>query len=357
MRVRRRAAQLVAVVLMALGLIAVGPASSYACACGAMIPSDSGARSSGELGLVQWDGRTETLDLSMVINGRTRDAAWIMPAPKDTRVTLGEKALFDRLKEATKPRVEKRYHYGPDFSFGGDGDGAGAGSDAGGAPGAAVSVEGTSTVGPFQVTTLSGTDGSAVNSWLTSHGYPARPDLVPSLQSYLDQGWRLYAVKLTPTAGQLQGELSPLRMTFPAAKPVYPIRLSEHAKDFQSVVVYVAAAHRMDQDLPTAPRDEAPGVAFARWVDPTLLDPTRSYPSGQRVFLTKTMTHAAPGQIDADFTYSRAAADTEYQEVEYVDVDRSWVSELAIAVVGLLVLLGGVGWAVRRGRGRLRTHS
>ena len=356
MRVRRRVAQLVAVVLMALGLIAVGPASSYACACGAMIPSDSGARSSGELGLVQWDGRTETLDLSMVINGRTRDAAWIMPAPKGTRVTLGEDGLFERLDRATRPRVEKRYDYTPDFSFlGGDGDGASAGAAPGGAR---VTVEGTSTVGPFQVTTLSGTDGAAVNGWLTSHGYPARPDLVPSLQSYLDQGWRLYAVKLTPTAGELQGELSPLRMTFPASKPVYPIRLSEHAKDVQEVVVYLAAAHRMDLDSATAPRGPgSPSVPFARWVSPSLLDPTGSYPPGQRTFLTKTTMSAAPGSIHADFTYSKAATDREQQDVTYVDVDRSWVSELAIVAVGLLVLLGGVWRAVRRQRPRRRTHS
>ncbi|AKU15017.1 DUF2330 domain-containing protein [Luteipulveratus mongoliensis] len=342
MQGRRHGVRLLLTLLVLAMLQVVGPAASYACACGAMIPSDESARSAGELGLVQWDGKTETLDLSMVVQGETKDAAWIMPAPKGTRVTLGSDGLFDRLTDLTKPRVEKRYNYWP--SFGGDDDRSGDGAPrAGGAPGG-VTVEGHSTVGPFDVTTLSGTDGSAVTTWLTAHGYPARPDLVPAMQAYLDQGWRLYAVKLTSRGSTLRGTLSPLRLSFAATKPVYPIRLSHHARYRQSVVVYVAAPHRMELDPVTAPRSTTTDVPFARWVDGAAVGGR----GGERVFLTKLRQSVDPQDIQADYTFRSTAADTQQQDVRYVDVDRSWVTWSVGVLVLLAALIGWLVWGVRR---------
>lgn len=98
--------------LLLLSVIeAVGPAASYACGCGAMIPSDATARASGELGLVSWDARTETIDLSMIVRGSTQDAAWIMPTPKAARATLGDRGVFDRLERLSRPQTVRRYPY------------------------------------------------------------------------------------------------------------------------------------------------------------------------------------------------------------------------------------------------------
>ncbi|HVK23979.1 MAG TPA: DUF2330 domain-containing protein [Actinokineospora sp.] len=322
--------------VLLLALVVGGPGVAYACACGAMIPSDAQAKAVGEIGLVRWDGTQEVLDLAMIVGGKTKDAAWIMPAPPGTEVRLGEDGLFERLSDLTKPRVVKSYRYWPEFEYG---DGSG-GAPAGG-KGAGVTVEGTSTLGPFEVTTLSGTDGSAVSGWLTEHGYPARPELGPTLQTYLDQGWRLLAVKLTPAGTDaLTGQLTPLRMTFPATKPIYPIRLSRHAKSTQTVVTYVAAPYRVVSDSRVTAL-----TAFAGWVDGADVEGT----PGERLFLTKIRQVADPDEIAGDFTYSRASDDSEYHEVEYVEVNLSWVGPLG--VVGLLIGLVLV-WRIVRRRSR-----
>ncbi|MDE9365338.1 DUF2330 domain-containing protein [Luteipulveratus sp. YIM 133132] len=334
----RRVVVLLMALALSLGAQVVGPAASYACACGAMIPSDATARSAGEIGLVRWYGSTETLTLSMVVRGETSSAAWIMPAPAGAGVTLGEEGLFDRLAAATRPRVEKRYDYWPDWSGGSDGAGAPGGA-AGGSP--AVVVEGRTTVGPFEVTTIGGTDGGAVTRWLTTHGYPARTDLAPTMQSYLDRGWRLYAVRLTPRGAALRGELSPLRLTFATEEPVYPIRLSRSARSRQSVVLYVAALHRMELDPSTAPTSTATRVRFAGRVDGSVVGGTE----GQHLYLTKMVQSLEPSSIHADYVLRQAPSDAEVHEVRYVDVDRTWVGELVIlagfgaALVGLVFLL------------------
>lgn len=336
MRVVRRGLAILLVALLMAVMQAVGPAATYACACGAMIPSDAEARASGELGLITWDGTTQAIDLSMVVQGSTKDAAWIMPAPKGAKVTLGEQGLFDRLADLTKPKVVERYRYWPKFGDGGDGASSGGAPRAG--AGGGVQVEGRSTIGPFDVTTLAGTDGAAVTTWLTQHGYPARPEIVPTMQDYLDQGWRLLAVKLTGSGAALSGELSPLRLTFPSAQPVYPIRLSKHARLRQALVLYVAAPHRMHfaEGGSVNGRYATP---YARWVDGRDVGGE----AGERMFLTKFRAELNPARIDADFRFERGL-DQETQEIRYVEVDRSWVVWLAFA--GVLIAVSGMGAAV-----------
>ncbi|WP_436496983.1 DUF2330 domain-containing protein [Actinokineospora sp. HUAS TT18] len=320
-------------VLLFLALYLAGPGTAHACACGAVVPSDPQAKVAGEIGLVRWDGTREVLDLAMFVRGKTKDAAWIMPAPPDTEVTLGDDGLFDRLAQLTKPRVVKRYQYWPDFE-----DGKGSGGAAAG-PGGAVTVEGTSTIGPFEVTRLSGTDAAAVAGWLTEHGYPARPELTPTLRTYLDQGWQLLAVKLSPTGDALTGQLTPLRLSFPATKPVYPISLSRHAASTHTVITYVAAPHRVELDAETSS-----SVTFAGWVDGRDV----RGPEGERLFLTKISQQVRPAAITGDFTYSTAPTDNEYQEVVYVTVDRSWVGPAAVALI--LVALWWIAARLRRAK-------
>ena len=321
--------------------IVVVPRPAAACACGAVI-SNSTAAVSGETSLVMWDGSSETIDMELSLSGSAADAAWIMPVPSGTVASLGDRTVFGKLVTATLPRVEKQYSFWPSLGFGGNGSVSGAQRPGG------LNVS-TSEVGPFTVSTLSGSDPEAVNTWLADHGYPTKPALTATFAEYLADGWSIDAVKLTSPSGVLTGNLDPLRMTFAATAPVYPIKLSNYAKDDQAVTVYIAAAHRMQ-----ITREASPGS----YVEPIFAGPVLATDlgltplDGQDVYLTAFTQVLRPGSVTADYEFGRAADDTTYQRVTYETVDLSWVTLLAAMVVVLAVMGVVIALSIRQGRRR-----
>lgn len=304
--------------------------------------SNSTAAVSGETALVVWDGATETIDMVLTLKGEAADAGWIMPTPAGTAVSLGDKAIFGKLRVATAPRVERTYRYLPSLGVGASGS-----DRLGGVAPNAVQVT-TTEVGPFTVSTLSSTDPEAVNAWLADHAYPTRPALTGTFGDYLSAGWVIQAVKLTSPGGQLVGDLDPLRMSFRTASPVYPIKLSRHARDTQLVTLYLAAPHRME--VATEASDTSyttplfAGRVPAGQLGIAALD-------GDAVYLTAFTQILEPASITGDYTFRQAADDTPYQRVVYEVVDRTWVTGLVVmAIVGVMAvgLVVGTVRALRR---------
>jgi len=325
--------------LMAAVMVLV-PRPAAACACGAVI-SNSTAAVNAETALITWDGTHETIDMVLLLKGQAADAAWIMPVPQGTVVSLGDRAVFGKLVAATAPRVEKQYTFWPSFGVGDKSVVSGAQAPGG------LSVT-TSEVGPFTVSTLSGTDPEAVNTWLADHGYPTKPALTATFAEYLADGWSIDAVKLTSPGGQLAGSLDPLRMTFATSAPVYPIKLSQHARDVQGVTLYIAAAHRMEITRQASPSYVEPvfaGRVVAADLGLTPLD-------GQDVYLTAFTQILQPSLITDDYAFGRAADDRPYQRVTYETVDMGWVPMLGAIVVLVGVAALVVVVAIRQGRSR-----
>ena len=325
--------------LMAAVMVLV-PRPAAACACGAVI-SNSTAAVNAETALITWDGTHETIDMVLLLKGQAADAAWIMPVPQGTVVSLGDRAVFGKLVAATAPRVEKQYTFWPSFGVGDKSVVSGAQAPGG------LSVT-TSEVGPFTVSTLSGTDPEAVNTWLADHGYPTKPALTATFAEYLADGWSIDAVKLTSPGGQLAGSLDPLRMTFATSAPVYPIKLSQHARDVQGVTLYIAAAHRMEITRQASPSYVEPvfaGRVVAADLGLTPLD-------GQDVYLTAFTQILQPSSITDDYAFGRAADDRPYQRVTYETVDMGWVPMLGAIVVLVGVAALVVVVAIRQGRSR-----
>jgi hypothetical protein len=326
--------------LVAAAMVLV-PRPAAACACGAVI-SNSTAAVNAETALITWDGTHETIDMVLVLKGQAADAAWIMPVPQGTVVSLGDRAVFGKLVAATAPRVEKQYTFWPSFGFEGNSSVSGAQRPGG------LSVT-TSEVGPFTVSTLSGTDPEAVNTWLADHGYPTKPALTATFAEYLADGWSIDAVKLTSPGGQLAGSLDPLRMTFAAAAPVYPIKLSNYAKVVQPVTLYIAAAHRMEITRQASPGTYVEPIFAGRVAATDLgLKPL----DGQDVYLTAFTQTLQPGLVTADYQFGPAADDTTYQRVTYQTVDLSWVTVLGAIVAVLALVAVVVILSVRQGRSR-----
>ena len=156
-------------------------------------------------------------------------------------------------------------------------------------------------------------------------------------------------MKLTSPGGQLAGSLDPLRMTFTTSAPVYPIKLSQHARDVQGVTLYIAAAHRMEITREASPGSYVEPVFAGRVVAADLgLTPL----DGQDVYLTAFTQILQPSSITDDYTFGRAADDTPYQRVTYQTVDLSWVTVLSAIVVVLAVMVVVIALAIHQGRSR-----
>src|SRR5688500_13530488 len=79
--------------------------SVAACGCGAYMPREGEARVAQERALIRWVGRTEDIVLELGVEGKSKEAAWILPLPSRATVQLGDPRLFDVLQELTKPQV------------------------------------------------------------------------------------------------------------------------------------------------------------------------------------------------------------------------------------------------------------
>ena len=316
------------------------PAPAQACACGALV-TDSAAGINAETAFVVMDGGRERIDMVMHLDGEASAAAWIMPLPPGGKVSLGDKDVFDRLKNLTKPRPRYVPQFLPDSRVGRPQSGSD-GSREGAPPG--VQVVDIQTLGPFEVTTLQGTSAAAVNDWLGANGFSARKDVEPTFQEYLDAGWQITATRLTPESGAaaLSNGLDSLRMEFPTDEPIYPIKLSQHAQTRQGVKLFVLADHRMDAQGPTSSSRDL-NVKFAGKVPAGEV----GLGDGER-YLTALEGSFEPMEISDDIRFAQADSDEEYIPTYKVDIPL-WKA------YPVLLLVGAFAWLIIRRYRRTRT--
>ncbi|MFE2376235.1 DUF2330 domain-containing protein [Streptomyces sp. NPDC059398] len=307
-------------------------APAYACGCGALV-HDPATRLAvdRETSAVRWDGHSEQIVMSLTVTGNTARAAWIMPVPHRSTVTLGDNALFDALDSVTAPVHRTRDHFWPrggDWPFGSPSDDAG--TSAAPNPGApAVGVVGRERLGPFDVARLTANDPGALDRWLRRNGFRLPGGMADDLKPYTDRKWEYVAVRLAPgrKGGTLAGVLDPLRLSFASDRLVYPMRLSRRAKNPQTLGLYILAAHRME------PRGTigglTPDVTYAGEVPST--GALGRFAAGERYLTALEQSFPVPSRIDGDHELRRAASDRPYQRVVH--------EERLLTVGGVLVAL------------------
>lgn len=294
---------------------------AWACACGAYIPDSASAAVVDERALITWDGTTQDILMSFNVRGGSQKAAWVMPVPAASHVTLGDGAVFEELARITAPRIEYRDSWWPTFDW--LGGFAAAEGDASGAPGSDVSVRGQQRIGPFAVTRLAADDPAALTNWLAGSGFPQPPDLERNIAPYVADGWEIVAIRLVPDAEgqQLTGNLQPLRLSFTSENVVYPMRLSRSAKVPQAVDLYLLAEHRMDPfAVPVA--GEQPTLEFAGPVAAESVSYALRPYLESGTYLTRWSNDLnEPASIDGDYVFEPADSDAAYQKVihEYRD--------------------------------------
>ena len=342
----RRVAAVIVVLVAVLATSVAAPA--WACGCGAYIPDRDGASVVDERALIAWDGAREDILMALRVTGSSDSAAWVMPVPSTTRVSLGAAEAFTELERLTAPRIEFRDSWWPTFSWLGT-DEASEGA-LGAAPPGGVNVLDRRRIGPFDVTRLAADDPDAAAKWLADNDFPNPDGLDANLAHYISDGWQIVAVKLVPASkGEpLTGDLQPLRLSFAAEQMVYPMRLSRSATTPQTVDLFVLADHRMDPtSVPVAA--ETPTLEFAGRIDRTEVSPALADFAGDGAFLTRWSNHLVdPAAIEGDYTFGPAAEDTSYQRVVYRDRNRGDVTGLAM--LGILAFVTVILLTTRRFR-------
>jgi hypothetical protein len=171
--------------------------------------------------IILFDAGTEDLIISPAYKGSADRFAWVVPVPSRPRVQILNGAIFHELKNLLTPRrpitMNRRQS----------------------APGAAapprVEVLERKIVGAYDVSVLKSNDPDALNHWLKQNGYrlPQGNSYLMSrlhpVEYYVHNQWIFVAcrVKIGQEAKGLQtGTLAPIRLTFKAKRPIYPLRLS-----------------------------------------------------------------------------------------------------------------------------------
>lgn len=274
-------------------ILALAPVGAYACG----IPLE--AQITHERALLIVEGPRQQLITSVDLIQADPQAAVIFPVPGRPEVDQppGGEELFSYLEQATRPEIRREqrlvWRVQPE------------GLD-GGAP-AGAQLIGRETIGGYDVSRLAADDGAALLAWLAENGYSLPPPAEPILGAYAAEGWSFVAVKLAAAAPE--GSLAPLRISYTAERPVYPMRLGALSDRPVSVDLYLLGDGRYSLD--------ALETAFAGPVD-QLDPPPPAELAGllTGAYLTKLRGEALePASLGADFLPVPAPDNTPYREV------------------------------------------
>lgn len=195
---------------------------------------------------------TVTAVIQIMYEGANSKFAWVLPVPGVPKVAVSSDQAFALLKQQTNPSYQLQYQSnctaagGRGFANASSGAGGSAGSSA--APRAAVTVEASGAIGPYDYDVISvnpqlSDRAQVAVDWLTMHQYDVGPMGADVLRPYLRDDLNLIAFKLTK--GATTGSIRPVMLTYAAALPSIPIRpTAVAANDNMGVMVWVLSDAR-----------------------------------------------------------------------------------------------------------------
>ncbi len=211
--------------VLALGALAgalLAPAVASACGgffCNAT-PVDQQAE---RIIFVQEDADTVTSYVEINYQGDPAGFAWVVPVPAVPELDVWFSGAFNALDLATQPQFNVPW-----------GCFLEADAAAGGPPNAdddGVDVLAQERVGPFDTATIQSEDPRALVEWLRVNEYRITPAMEPFIAMYTEEGMKFLAMKLAP--GEDTASIRPIKMTYTAAGPAVPLRLTAVAAQLE----------------------------------------------------------------------------------------------------------------------------
>ena len=211
---------------------------SAALACGGFFCSAQPVDQQAErIIFVMEDESTVTSYVEITYQGEPEGFAWVVPVPEAPELDTWHGLAFNALDVATQPQFQWN---GGCFDELAEADGDGNAPPP--APGG-VDVLAQERVGPFDTATVASDDPRALVEWLRVNGYRVVPEMEPFIALYTAEGMAFLAMKLAP--GEDADSIEPIKMTYRAAGPAVPLRLTAVAAQLEmGVKVWILADKR-----------------------------------------------------------------------------------------------------------------
>jgi hypothetical protein len=226
----------------AAAFAAVANVTSPARACGGFFCSQTQPVNQAAERIVFADNGdgTVTAVIQIMYQGPSESFSWLLPissVPEGDEIAVASNLAFQRLQSATNPqynlttRTEGQCSSSPASRGVSDGEGSSGGAGGGGgivSPPSVV-VEGSGVVGNFEWTVISVDDSlpepaDVALNWLRENGYDVPVGSGGLIAPYLEEGLYLLALRLTK--GSDAGSIRPIVLTYEAARPMIPIKLT-----------------------------------------------------------------------------------------------------------------------------------
>lgn len=192
-------------------------------ACGGFFCSTAPMNQAAERILfVAEEGRITT-HVQLQYRGSAADFAWILPVPAVPELSVSHNELFNQLQQLTQPAfvLEWAEPGEGDCGFWARGPLWAATVESGSGE---VEVASQQRVGPYESAVISSTNPRAIVSWLKNSGYQLGEMGEELLAPYVDEGMFFLALRLAPD--RELGDLQPIALSYPAQKPMIPIKLT-----------------------------------------------------------------------------------------------------------------------------------
>ena len=299
--------------------------------------------------LLQYDSESgiEKLSIQPGFHGDAAAFAWVVPVPALPQVAPAPPQMFRNLETLSRPIYRDRDGDWDCFqsnTFSPDDTGSGG-----------VEIISRDLVGYYDALVLGADEAPALRDSLTAWGFLHAGNeaaATAALADYIADGWYFVAMRVDTTALAAIDpwnygvySLDPVELTFAAAAPVYPMKISAlSASDVSEVHLYVATDHRM-----TFAGAE---TYYANRITDEDRNARLAYPALSEVlvpgvFLTRLYRGYRAADMTEDIYLRRAPNDDEFRLVSYG----------GIPVTGLLLLGPPAGWLTWRLRQRMGRKS
>jgi len=217
-----------------VSLVSLAVLERDAAACGGCFtppppPSETESVITDEKMILSVSMNQTTLYDQINYSGNPASFAWVLPIKGTVTVGLSADVMFQVVNQLTATVVQSPPTNCPPAPTCNNYFGAGAPAasfaeaDDAGAAAPAVTVTSQAQVGPYETVQLHSTDGSALTTWLTQHGYQIPDSTKPIINAYVSQQFDFLALKLVP--GEGVQSMQPVRVTSTGAAPTLPLHM------------------------------------------------------------------------------------------------------------------------------------
>ncbi len=216
----------IAVVFSLLGFFFLFPDPDPADACCAVSSFGKPVVNADQSVIIIWDAANKTQHFirRASFKGDADDFGFLIPSPTQPELSESGNEAFPYLQKLTEPETQTRLR---PISFGCS---VATMRDAPGLAWSNVTVLEEKTVAGFHAAVLETNSTTALVQWLKQHGYAFSPEVEAWAKPYVEQGWKITALKVAQDKDVIGKSVSAgaLRMSFKTDRPLFPYREPEY---------------------------------------------------------------------------------------------------------------------------------